>query len=143
MGPAGDASASVERFLDAVEGGDLESMGRIFGTADGSHLDRAERSFRCGFRRVGSFFRLAGRCPSPEEVELRMDALARVLENEGYEVTGRDRVAGRENPTVQIFVTLDQRGERIQNVPFTAVQSDGVWYVSQIDVERVTGAGTR
>lgn len=140
-GPAGDPVASVERFMDAAAAGDLETMGRIFGTADGAHLDRAERSFRCGFRRVGAFFRLAGRCPSPQEVELRMDALARVLEHQAYEVTGQDRVAGRQDPTIEVFVSVDQAAQRVENVPFVAVQgSDGVWYVSQIDVERITGA---
>ena len=142
-GPAPEPSASVERFLEAVGNGDLESMGRIFGTVDGSHLARSERSFRCGLRRFGSFFRLAGRCPSPQEVELRMDALAQVLDHQSFQVTGEDQVAGREDPTVQVGVTLVQNGQEIPNVAFVVVQaSEGVWYLSEIDVEGVTGGAS-
>ena len=140
-GPAPDPAHSVERFLEASQARDLDTMGRIFGTTDGSHLERSQRTFRCGLRRLGSFFRLAGRCPTPQEVELRMDALAQVLEHQDFEVTGEDRVAGRADPTMQVSVTLIRGEQRIESVPFVTVQSDGVWYLSEIDVEQVTGAG--
>lgn len=142
-GPAGQPSATVERFLDAVADDDLEAMGRIFGTADGPYAERSS-GFGCAMRWLGSFFLISSRCPDAQEVELRMDALARVLENDGYEVTGEGRVAGREDPTRRVDVTMVRGGETVEDVPFVTVQSgDGVWYVLEVDVEHVTGASER
>ncbi len=132
-------SLSVERFLQAANARDLHAMGRIFGTADGPIIETGS-ALGCGFKRIGSWIGLSRRCMTLQEVELRMDAIAQVLRHEDYAVVSDESVAGRKNPTTRVGVDLWIAGKRIQDVPFTVVQTgDGRWLVEEIDLGKVTG----
>jgi len=107
---------AVERFLNAVNARDYQTMGRLFGTRNGSVLDRDPRA----------------------EVEERMFALASILAHQDYALEGETPVPGRLGEAVRIMVRL-QIGERRALVPFTVVHSrQGAWLVEQIDIEAVT-----
>ena len=132
---------SVERFLQAANTRDLDAMARIFGTADGPIADQAGRSLGCAFRRMGSWIGLSRRCVSWAEIEVRMDAIARILRHDDYQIRSESAVAGRRYPTTRIGVDLVRGSERYQDVPFTVVQaSEGRWLLEQIGLERITGA---
>jgi hypothetical protein len=132
---------SVERFLLAANTSDLEAMARIFGTASGPIADQTGSTVPCAFRRMGSWIGLASRCLSWVEIELRMDAIARLLEHDDYRVQSESSVAGRTRPTVRIGVDVDRSGSRYSNVPFVVVQtSDGSWLVEEIGLERLTSS---
>jgi len=70
---------SVERFLQAVNIGDLEAMSRLFGNQDGSIAERSGGSFSCAFKRMGSWIGLGSRCLDRTEIELRMNAIALIV----------------------------------------------------------------
>ena len=124
---------SVEWFLQAVNTGDLQSMARIFGTAQGSMADRAGSSFSCGFKRVGSWIGLGDGCMARSEIELRMNAIAVILQHDDYRIQTESAVPGRERPTTQVSVSIQRGAERFTDVPFTVVQaSDGRWLVEEI-----------
>lgn len=118
--PSGDLlavapSLSVERFLQAVNAQDYESMSRLFGTYDGPiEGDRME-------------------------VEVRMATIAEILRHQDYEIISERRPPGREGPTRRISVDLRVGNRVIRDVGFTVVQSDeGGWLVEQIELEKVT-----
>ena len=106
---------SVERFLQAVNADDYESMARLFGTYDGPiEGDRME-------------------------VELRMATIAEILRHQDYEIVSERRPPGREGPTRRISVDLRVGNRVIRDVGFTVVQSEsGGWLVEQIELEKVT-----
>jgi hypothetical protein len=106
---------SVERFLQAANANDYDAMARLFGTPSGPI--QGDRS----------------------EIELRMDAIARVLRHEDYRVVSESAVPGREVPTTRIGVDLTIAGERIPDVAFHVVQTEGGrWMVQEIDLEAIT-----
>lgn len=118
--PSGDLLAvaptlSVERFLQAVNAQDYESMARLFGTYDGPiEGDRME-------------------------VEVRMATIAEILRHQDYEIVSDRRPPGREGPTRRLGVDLRVGNRVIRDVGFTVVQSeDGGWLVEQIELEKVT-----
>jgi hypothetical protein len=132
---------SVERFLQAANTRDLDAMARIFGTANGPIADQAGGAFGCAFRRMGSWIGLSRRCVSWTEIEVRMDAIARILRHDDYQIQSESSVAGRRHPTTRIGVDLVRGSERYQDVPFTVVQaSEGRWLLEEIGLERITGA---
>jgi hypothetical protein len=139
---AGEAAAvapilSVERFLQASNARDLHGMANVFGTADGPYIDTGG-AFGCMFKRIGSWIGLGDRCRTIQEVELRMDAIANLLQHEDYTVVSEARVAGRQHPTTRIGVNLVIQGRDITDVPFLVVQGkSGQWYVEEIDLEKV------
>ncbi|HZD06350.1 MAG TPA: nuclear transport factor 2 family protein [Longimicrobiales bacterium] len=111
MGPP----LSVERFLQAVNARDLDAMAELFGTAAGP---------------------MEG---SRAEIELRMDAIARILRHEDYRIGAQRSVPGREAPTTRVGVDLTIGGDRIPNVGFTVVRTkQGRWLVEEIELEAVT-----
>lgn len=129
---------SVERFLNAANTRDLDAMMRLFGTADGPIGDTGG-SFGCAFKRMGSWIGLGDRCESRQVVELRMDAIARIIRHQDYRIGAEERVAGRMNPTTQITVDLDLGPRNVRDVPFVVVQaSGGSWLIEQIALERLT-----
>jgi hypothetical protein len=130
---------SVERFLQAVNGRDLVSMSRIFGTSGGPIGDTGS-SFGCFWKKIGSAFG-GNSCVKWTEVELRMDAIAQILRHQDYQLTSESLVAGRERETRRIGVNLDlPDGRRANDVGFTVVVSgSGQWLIEQIQLERVTG----
>lgn len=130
---------SVERFLQAANAGDLDAMGRIFGTPQGPILERTGNPISCGFRRVGSWFRLGSRCPNRQEVELRMNAIAMILRHSSYQIRGESEVPGRRWPATRVVVDITRGSQVARDVPFVTVQtSDGRWMVEEIGLERVT-----
>lgn len=108
----------VERFLNALNANDLETMGRLFGTQDGSIIKRDGRAL----------------------VEQRMFALATLLRHDHYAIEGESIVPGRMGEAVRLRVRLDI-GNRSHSVPVVVVKTkDGSWLVEEIDVEKVTGS---
>lgn len=132
---------SVERFLQAANTGDLEAMGRIFGTSSGSMADQMGGTFSCAFRRMGSWIRVSDRCVTRQELELRMNVIALILRHDTYRIRSESPVPGRQRPTVRIGVDLAHGVSRYPDVPFVIVQSrDGRWLIEQIGLERITQA---
>lgn len=129
---------SVERFLQAANARDLDAMARLFGTASGPVADTGG-TLGCAFKKMGSWIGLGRACSTRQEVELRMDAIARILQHEDYRIVAESQVAGRSTPTRRIGVDLTFRDSIVRDVPFFVVRSSGErWLVEQIDLERVT-----
>jgi len=134
------AQLSVERFLQAANDRDIEAMGRLFGTADGPILDTGS-TFGCFFKKIGSWFGGTA-CTKRDDVEVRLDAIARLLQHEDYRIVREEAVAGRLNQATRVFVDLTINGEGRRNVPFVVVRTgDGQWLVEEVDLERVMGRG--
>jgi len=134
------AQLSVERFLQAANEHDVVSMGNIFGTADGAAMDTGG-TFGCMFKKMGSWFG-GEACQSKLTVEIRMDAIASILEHRDYRVVGESRVAGRTSPTTRILVDMTtDDGVSVQGVPFVVVQTGkGQWLIEEVDLERIMAA---
>lgn len=111
MGPL----LTVERFLQAVNARDYEAMASLFGNADGP---------------------IEG---DDNELEVRMDLMARILQHEDYEIASEARVPGREHATTRLGVDLTIARERVPDVAFVVVRSrQGRWLVEEVDLEAVT-----
>ncbi|HEX7049772.1 MAG TPA: hypothetical protein VF188_06120 [Longimicrobiales bacterium] len=109
----------VERFLRAANANDLETMARLFGTTEGSVLERDPRA----------------------DVERRMFALASILRHDDYALRGTGIVPGRLDQAVQVVVEL-KIDQREIPVPFTVVRTeDEGWLVEKIEIERITSGG--
>jgi hypothetical protein len=135
------AQLSVERFLQAANDRDIESMGRLFGTADGPILDTGG-TFGCFFKKIGSWFG-GHACTPRRDVEVRLDAIARVLRHQDYRIMREEAVAGRLNDATRVFVELTVNGDKVPDIPFVVVRaSGGQWLVEEVDLERVM-AGRR
>jgi len=129
---------SVERFLQAANSRDLDAMANLFGTADGPVADRGG-PVGCAFKKLGSWIGLGHACQSRQQVELRMDAIARILRHEDYRVQNQSDVAGRDHPTTRIGVDLNLAGRTAEDVPFFVVKtSSGRWLVEQIGLAKIT-----
>lgn len=129
---------SVERFLQAANSRDLDAMARLFGTADGPMAETGG-AVGCAFKKMGSWIGLGRACMTAQDVELRMDAIAQILEHDDYRVISESRVAGRRDPTTRVGVNLRFGQQTVQDVPFEVVQTDGGrWLVQQIGLERIT-----
>ena len=127
---------SVERFLQAANDRDLASMGRLFGTADGPIGDTGS-TFGCFFKKIGSWFGGTA-CRTRKEVEVRLDAIARLLHHDDYKITHEEQVAGRSNPSTRVFVDLTIDGDQVTDVPFVVVRApDGRWLVEQVGLEQL------
>ena len=107
---------AVERFLQAVNAEDFETMAGLFGTAQGPFQGE------------------------PTEVELQMSIIAQILRHDDYEIATDRREPGRVNPTRRIGVNLTIGRRRIPDVSFLVVQTGaGNWMVEEMDLEKVTG----
>lgn len=130
------AQLSLERFLQAANQRDFESMGRLFGTADGAEMDTGS-TFGCFFKKIGSWFG-GDACTKRTDVELRMDAIASIIQHEDYRIVREESVAGRTVPARRVYVDLTIRGRRVSNMPFVVVRtSEGRWLVEQVPLERI------
>lgn len=130
---------SVERFLQAANDRDLHAMARIFGTEEGAVIETGS-TVGCAFKKLGSWIGIGERCATLQEVELRMDAIARILRHEDYAVISEALVAGRVHPTSRIGVNLLMDGRSVEDVPFIVVKTgEGRWLVEQIGLDRITG----
>ena len=110
----------VERFLQAANARDLETMSRLFGTHDGPIGDRRSR----------------------EEVELRMNVIAQILQHDDYEIISERSVPGAEFPSRRVGVDLVlPGGTTVRDVGFTLVlESDDRWLINVIEVIKITQA---
>ena len=129
---------SVERFLQAANSRDFESMGRIFGTVDGAVLETGG-TFGCMFKKIGSWFGGTA-CDRRVDIEIWMDTIADILQHDDYRIVREDRVAGREHLTMRVLVDMTIQGRVVRGVPFEVVQAgDGRWLVQDVDLERAMG----
>lgn len=111
MGPL----LTVERFLQAANSRDYDAMASLFGTVEGPiEGDR-------------------------NELEVRMDLLARVLQHRDYSIASEAPVPGRQNRTTRVGVDLQIGRDTVPDVGFMVVRSTGGrWLVEQIDTEKIT-----
>lgn len=131
---------TVERFLQAANARDVDALGRLFGTADGPMGDTGS-TFGCFFKKIGSWFGGTS-CRSRADVEIQLDAIARVLAHRDYQIEREEPVPGRPNPTRRVFVDLRQANRTIQDLPFEVVRTgDGRWLVERVPLERITSGG--
>ena len=131
---------SVEAFLQASNSRDYEAMARLFGTPGGPLSDTGS-TFSCAFRKMGSWIGLASSCQRWEDVELRMAAIATILEHVDYQIVGERREPGRSDPTNRVTVNLTQGERVVQDVPFMVVQTgSGSWLVQEIDLVKLTSS---
>lgn len=142
--PSGEVASvapilSVERFLQASNNRDLDAMARLFGTEEGALIETGG-TLGCAFKKMGSWIGIGERCPTLQEVELRMDAIAQILRHQDYTVVSEQPVAGRVHPTSRIGVNLRINDDTVEDVPFIVVRTDqGRWLVEQIGLDQITG----
>ena len=134
------AQLSVERFLQASNQRDYTAMGRLFGTQDGAAMDTGG-TFGCAFKKIGSWFGGTA-CQKKADVEIRMDAIASILQHQDYQVLREQRVPGRSAPTTRVIVNLTTvAGAAVPDLPFVVVQTgDRRWLVEEVDLQRVMAA---
>jgi hypothetical protein len=131
---------SVERFLQASNARDYESMARLFGSSDGPVGDTGN-AFGCAFKRMGSWVGLGDRCRSWEEVELWMATLSEVLRHQDYKIASERLEPGRRHVTNRIGVDLTRESGVVRDVPFLVVRTGaGSWLVEEIAIEKITGS---
>ena len=111
---------TVERFLQAANTRDIETMSRLFGTDNGPIGDSSGRV----------------------EMELRMDLIAEILQHDDYEIISERRVPGAEVPSNRIGVDITLRGgQMIRDVGFTVVlESQSRWLLNVIELVKITEA---
>ena len=111
-------SLTVERFLQAANTRDLETMSRLFGNNDGPIGDSGSR----------------------EEVELRMNVIAEILQHDDYVIVSERVVPGAEVPSNRIGVDLTlPQGLTVQDVGFTVVlESPNRWLINVIELVKIT-----
>jgi hypothetical protein len=128
------AQLSVERFLQAANQRDVDSMGRLFGTAEGP-VANTGGTFGCFFKKIGSWFGGTS-CVKRVEVELRMDAIASVVQHRDYRIIREEPVAGRTAPTRRVIVDFDMGDRAVNAAPFVVVQTgEGRWLVQEVPLE--------
>jgi hypothetical protein len=132
------AQLSVERFLQAANQRDIESMGRLFGTSAGPAGDTGG-TFGCFFKKIGSWFG-GSACTRRVDVEVRMDAIASIVRHDDYTIIREEQVAGRTSPTRRVLVDMDISGRAVNDAPFVVVQtSEGRWLVEEVPLEIIMG----
>ena len=127
FGPA----LTIERFLQAASAvsqlsqgagqgagqmaDEIETMASLFGTSDGSILDRDPR----------------------DEVEQRMFLIAQILEHTDYQLAGERAIPGRSRDAIEVIVRLTNAAGNVE-VPFHVVRSGDEWLIEYIHLEAVT-----
>ena len=113
-------SLTVERFLQAANTRDLVTMSRLFGNDDRPIGDSGNR----------------------EEIELRMNVIAEILQHDDYEIVSERMVPGAEVPSNRIGVDLTlPQGTRVRDVGFTVVlESPNRWLINVIELVKITQA---
>jgi hypothetical protein len=131
------AQLSVERFLQAANQRDVQAMGRLFGTADGSLMETGS-TFSCFFKKIGSWFGGTA-CTKRTDVEIRMDAIASIVQHRDYRIVRDEPVAGRVRPTRRVIVDMTMAQNRVvSGAPFVVVQTgEGRWLVEQVPLEQL------
>lgn len=117
---ARSAEGAVICFMEAAARRDLIGMARSFGTRGGPVL---------------------GLGPDAD-AEVRMEAIASILDLGGYEIVSDEDVAGEVGGAVRVLLDLHARTGIVRGVPFVAVRArDGFWYVREIDLVRAMAKG--
>ena len=131
---------SVERFLQAANTRDLRAMAGLFGTYDGPVEDTGG-SFGCFWKKIGAAFG-GESCLDWADVELRMDAIAGILEHRDYQIASERGVPGARRETIRIGVDLTVRGNRtVRDVGFVVVLASGDrWLIQIIELEKITSS---
>jgi hypothetical protein len=108
----------IDQFLRAANANDLDTMARLFGTADGPITKRT----------------------SKRNVDDRMFALASILRHESYRIKGTRIVPGRREEATQVVVDMTFSDRRTVEVPFTLVWSkDRTWLIEIFPTDKITG----
>jgi len=106
----------IEQFLRAVNSNDLDTMARLFGTVDGSVLNRDARA----------------------DVDQQMFALASILRHESFTIRRFEVVPGRRDEAIRAIVNM-RIGGKNADVPYTLVWSNNrTWMIEQIGIEAIT-----
>lgn len=106
----------VERFLQAANANDLETMTQLFGSSSRT-IDE-----------------LDGRT----KAERRMHVLATLLRHDDYRILRQSAVPGRLREATELQVQLRQ-GDREVVVPHLVVRrKSGGWIIEKIDIEQLT-----
>lgn len=107
---------AVERFLQAANGNDLETMMELFGTAD----------------------RTIVQIDGQSRAERRMHVLATLLHHDDYVILSQQGVPGRLGEATRLQVQLTREGKSVV-VPHLVVRSQsGGWVIEKIDIEKLT-----
>jgi hypothetical protein len=106
----------IDQFLRAANSNDLDTMARLFGTRDGSVLNRDRKS----------------------DVDKQMFAVASILRHDSYTIKRSEPVPGRRDEATRVVVAM-KFGQRTVDVPWTLVWTkDRTWLVEQIAIEEIT-----
>ena len=114
-------SLVIERFLQAANANDLDTMAQLFGTKE------------------GPFSKLV---PSKKEVDDRMFTFATVLRHTDFQVKGEgDPVSGRRNEAKNINVEITRKDAKL-TVPFRMVQYKNSWLIEDLCLNKLTSTRT-
>ncbi len=109
----------VERFLQAANANDLETMTQLFGSS------------------TRTIDQLDGRT----KAQRRMHVLATLLRHDDYRILSQSAVPGRLREATELQVQLRQ-GDRDVVVPHLVVRrKSGGWIIERIEIERLTQGG--
>lgn len=110
---------AVERFLQAANVNDLQTMTQLFGTKD------------------RTIVQLDGR----QQAEERMYVLASLLRHDDWSIQGQRTVPGRTADATELLVRIQRRSQTAV-VPMLVVRrNNGGWIIERIDVEPLTTMG--
>jgi hypothetical protein len=119
MAPSLAPTMTIERFLQAANQNDLDTMAALFGTSAGS----INRSW------------------SRKEADDRMFLLASLLRHTDYRIEGEQIVPGRREDATRYSVHM-QVAQGPVSVPFTLVRTRNQhWLIEDIGIERITHPG--
>ena len=136
--PPAEPGDIIAAFLDAANHRDHAAMARLFGTAAGP-VGEPGSAVGCGLRRLGSWMGLGQPCVTAQEIELRMDVIARILAHESHRAGPVAPVAGRGRPAARVEVEMAVRSGELVRVPFVLILAEGHgWLVEQVGLERLT-----
>lgn len=110
-------SLVVEQFMRAAntEPPSLQAMGRLFGTKEGSAVEKWPRA----------------------EVESRMFAIARELKHQDFEIVSEQLVPGRTGEATQLILRIKIK-DNTYNVPFILARYKDTWLIEQIGIDVIT-----
>ena len=129
---------AAERFLGAANRQDLDALAHAFGTHRGP-IAETGGGLGCGLRRLASWLGAADRCPTRQEVELRMHAIAAVAATRRLRGDLRGAVPGRDRPVTRISIEV-RRGERIhRDVGLLVIRTSSGWLVESVELDKITG----
>lgn len=106
----------VERFLQAANANDLETMTQLFGTSD------------------RTIVQLDGR----QQAEQRMYLLASLLRHEDFVIQGQRVVPGRSGDAAEVLVEITQEDEKVVVPHLVVRRKQGGWIIEKVDVMPLT-----